>query len=290
MDRQALHIWTMQQRALRVAEIAVTTLDAARVRALPVKGVVLARQVYDPASRPISDIDLVIEPASFRRVLGIARKAGWPLVWDTRLLGSVNVVIEGFAVDVKSSLGPPGLSLVGADRVLARAAWSEQPLGFPHWQIEQHDHALLLAIDAFKDGLGTGKAWAREDLVRIAAMKGFSTSTLVERAASACLQTMLAIVAEWVLSSGVSRAWCSVRDELGAHFLRSAYLVRYRRWLDTRARSRWARLYQSALTRTVSDSFRQRGLAVALSVAGTAKYLVRHRGFDVDAWRAARRL
>jgi Uncharacterised nucleotidyltransferase len=285
MHQRAAQNWVTQELALRIAEIAISTLERSGIRALPVKGVLLARQVYDPASRPIADVDLAIEPVDLRRALRVARASNWRVVWDTKVTGSVNFVVEGFAVDVKTSVGPPGISATGVRELFARSTFSNEPLGFPHWQIEQHDHALLLAIDAFKDGLGTGKPWAREDLVRIGAVNGFSASTLVERAAAARLQTMLAIVADWVLSSGASSTWTSVLEALRSLSLRSAYRERYRRLLERKARSALGRWYLSAVTRTVSDSPRQRAIALGLAAVGTAQYVARYGGLNVNPWK-----
>jgi hypothetical protein len=251
---------------------------------MPVKGLVLARDVYDPAERSISDVDLIVPPRSFSTALRVARAAGWRLVWDARVVGSVNFVVEDFPIDVKCTFGPAGVSAIGVPDVFKRAVLSEHPLGFAHWRIERHDHALLLAMDAFKDGLGIGKPWAREDLVRIASSSEFLPESLIERATTARLQTMLAIVAGWVLSSGPSPAWVAVQKQLASVQLRADYLARYERLLRARPRSVWHRRYASALTRMVSDSVQHRVLAIALGALGTAKYVARHGRLSVNLW------
>ncbi len=289
MDGRAAESWVAQQFGLRIAEVAISTLERGGVRCLPVKGLLLGRQVYDPALRRISDVDLLIARSDFRRALAIARTSGWGLIWDSKLTESVNFIIEGFAIDVKTSLGPRGVSAITVPDVLSRARRAQSPLGFSHWQIELHDHALLLAIDAFKDKLGAGKPWARDDLVRIGAVQGFSPATLVERAIDARLATMLAIVAEWVLAASPSPTWMSVHALLASLPLRLGFVQRYQRSVGSRSSPRWQRWYLSALTRAVSDSKRQRVLALVLGAVGTAKYLARHRGLGTDPWRVISR-
>jgi hypothetical protein len=276
--------WTVNELGVRAAETAISALRESGVDGMPVKGLVLAREVYDPAERSISDVDLIIPRRSFSTALRVARAAGWQLVWDARVVGSVNFVVDDFPIDVKCTFGPAGVSAIGVPAIFRRAALSEHPLGFAHWRIERHDHALLLAMDAFKDGLGGGKPWAREDLVRIASSSEFLPESLIERAMTARLQTMLAIVAGWVLSSGPSPAWAAVQKHLASVRLRSDYLARYQRLLRARPTSIWHRRYASALTRMVSDSVQHRVLAITLGALGTAKYVVRHGRLRVNLW------
>jgi hypothetical protein len=282
-ENRSVQVWAAQERALHVAKIATGALDEAGVRSLPVKGVLLARQVYDPARRPIGDVDLVIEPSNLKRALRAARASGWNVVWDSKTLGNVNVVVRDVPVDIVCSLGPAGVSAVGATDMLSRATRCDEPLGFPHWQIDVHDHALLLAVDAFKDKLGRGKPWAREDLVRICALDGFSLPAFVERASAARLRTMLAIVAEWVVASAPDAAWSEIGARLREAPLRRGFAERYERALRTSG-SRWQRWRLSAMTRAVSDSPARRALALALGALGTARFVARHGSLDAKVW------
>jgi hypothetical protein len=274
--------WVRHQVALRAARVAIATLEHGGVAALPVKGVLLAHQVYDPALRPLHDIDLLVRPRDLSRALRIARSLGWSVVWDSKQLGNPNVVIHGMAVDLANSVGPPGVSALGVDAMIGRARRAVDPLGFPHWQVELHDHALLVALDAFKDKLGS-KPWSREDLTRLARVTGFSASALVERAAEAKLSTMLAIVADWVVEAGPSPAWSAVRDYAAQSHARPRYAQRYRSLLE-KEESTWKRWYLGAQTRAVSDSSRRRCLALTLGALGTLRYWVRHGRLDGDPW------
>jgi hypothetical protein len=213
-------------------------------------------------------------------------------VWDSKALGTVNFVVEDVAFDVACSLGPPGVSATGVAHLLGRARRGEEPLGFPHWQIDLHDHALVMALDAFKDKLGRGKPSAREDLVRLAGDAGFSPAVLVARAVEARLTTMLALVADWVLTAGPAPAWRAVRDHLRGTPLRTTYMGQYAQGCARSAGDGGdarARCYLSALTRAVSDAPVRRALALALGGLGSAVYVARHGTLAAYAWRARTR-
>jgi hypothetical protein len=278
--------WSTYQLALRAAKTAISTLESAGVRALPVKGILLAQQIYDPAERPIADVDLIVSRADFTKAVTVARRSHWELVWDSKTLGNVNFIVHGVAVDVMSALGPAGLTDVAVSALLTRAAPRTDPLGFLHWQMEQHDHTLLLAIDAFKDKLGWGKPWAREDLVRLAQRGGFSAATLVKRAEEARLQSLLAIVANWILAAGPSIQWSDVRRRLHMLRLRPRYMERYEARVRARPTSTVARWHLSALTRAASDSRTRCALALALGAVGAGRFLLRHSSLRANPWDA----
>jgi hypothetical protein len=284
MHPRGLELLARQALALHTARAVLEALEARGVRAVPVKGVVLAPQLYAPGTRPLADVDLLVEPAAFRRAVDTARAQGWELVWDSKTLGNVNFVVGHLAIDVACRFGPAGVSALDVSTVLSRASRAQAPLGFPHWRIELHDHALLVALDAFKDKLGRGKAWAREDLVRLAAGPGFSPELLVQRAREARLCTLLALVADWLLAGGGDPAWAAVRERLRAGPLRPRYMVRYAASLARERPSRRARWYLSALTRAVADTPSRRGLALLMGALGSAQFLIRHRSLSANVW------
>jgi Uncharacterised nucleotidyltransferase len=257
-------------------------LDRRGVAALPVKGILLAPLLYaDPLERPFGDVDLLIDPRDFLRILTIAKDAGWPLVWDSKQLGNVNLVVRDIAVDVEASVGPPGTSGVGVREVIRRSQRGVAPLGFPHLQIEVHDHALLMAVDTFKDKLKL-KPWAREDLLRIATLPGFQPRCLVERARAAGLETMLAIVADWLLEKAFSSEWVKVRNDLPNPVVRPKYAQTYRDMTEALNGPPGWRL--AWLARTVSDSPSRRIWAVALGAIGSAMFLARHGSLSASPW------
>jgi hypothetical protein len=260
----------------------VAKLDQNGIACVPVKGILLARQLYDdPIDRPLCDVDLLIEPRDFTRAIRAAKAAGWRLHWDSKILGSVNFIVDGVAFDVACSLGPPGLCAVGVDRVMRRAKRQVAPLGFEHLQIDLHDHVLVMAIDAFKDKFGV-KPWGREDLIRIAKADGFDPARVVEIAEQARLSTLLAIVADWVLDGGDSAVWSEVRERLRAGKIRTSYAKAFRARMGAPLNGRGS-VMMRLLARAASDSPARRVAAVALGAIGTCVFLARHRSLTAPS-------
>jgi hypothetical protein len=231
--------------------------------------------------RPLSDIDLLIRPRDFVPALRVARAASWPIVWDSKVLGSVNFIVDNMAVDVAVSLGPPGTSAMGVRELLERSERRVEPLGFPHSQIELHDHALLMSVDAFKDKLWV-KEWASRDLQMIAEMPGFEPLRLVQLARTARLETMLSIVAYWMSEQMRSRPWTTIHDSIPSGDVRSAYAKKYLALAAAPAdRHRW-RL--ACLARTVSDAPARRAWALALGATGSALFGLRYGSLTLSPW------
>jgi hypothetical protein len=263
---------------IRVLRDVTARLGERGIDCVPVKGIVLSRQLYDdPAARPFSDVDLLMRPRDFRNAIRVAKAAGWRIHYDSKILGSVNFIVDGVAFDTVCSLGPPGLCAVGVDQVAARCTRGVAPLGFEHLQIDSHDHALLMAIDAFKDKFGV-KPWCREDLVRIANGDGFSAERLVDLAGEARLCTVLAIVADWVIEGADSPAWQDVRIRLGQGTLRAGYIRRFRSLMAGEIAG-WRGVPVRVLARAGSDAPARRVMALALGAAGTCVFFARHRSF-----------
>jgi hypothetical protein len=275
-----LAAWAIQEVRTRALGTVVAKLGEEGISCLPVKGILLARQLYEePIDRPFCDVDLLLRPSDFRKAIRVAKRSSWCLCWDAKILGSVNFIVGETAFDTVCSLGPPGLCAVGVDQVIERAKRTVEPLGFLHLQIDQHDHALLLAIDAFKDKFGV-KPWCREDLIRIANGNGFSTERLVDLAGEAGLRTMLAIVADWVLDGADAPSWQDVRRRLAAGKVRGGYARLYRSLLGgpiTGLRS----VPLALLARAASDVPARRAMAVSLGAIGTLAFLARHRSFTM---------
>lgn len=269
--------WAFHEVARRAAGRLVTTLASEDVPVLLFKGIVLAREVYsDVALRPITDVDALVRPRDFFRVVAIARKQGWRRLWDSKSLGIVNVMVDGVACDLSAFVGPAGTSSLSVGDLLARSTVGEGCLGFPHLQIDPHDHALLMAIDVFKDKFANAKVKAREDLVRLTDSSSFDGRRLVARATEARLRTMLWIVAGWVLEGGASAVWKQVHAELDAGIRRHAYARRYREL----ARQPFGSGYPwraGLVARQVSDSSWHRLASVALGALGLAAYLATGR-------------
>lgn len=207
--------WARYAAAGHALREVLTHLERANVQALPVKGIITASLLYDDVGeRPMSDVDLRLRRRDFGRLLRVAREMGWqPSVLSPRLWQTV-LFLGDWSVDVECTMGHPGLCAVTIDEMMGRARRATGPLGFPHLEPELHDHALLLVLNAFKDGLRP-RPWALEDLVRIVEATGFDAGELVERAQRGRVGTALWIVASWLERETGSAGWAEVRLALG---------------------------------------------------------------------------
>lgn len=271
VDDAELFAWAAREATLAAARRFVERMERSGVVCVPVKGVVLAPALYARAAdRRYGDVDVLVRPRDFARVVAIARRERWPRVWDSKGLGVVNVLVDGVPVDVAAFVGPLGTTAFGVDGVVRRATRATAPLGFPHLAIEVHDHALLMAIDAFKDKLGAAKPHAREDLVRLAAQPDFQPAALAARAREARLETMLGVVAAWVLSGGASPPWGEVLARLERRPLRARWAARYRARALGPLNTTHARVLAAIAARTASDERALRWLALGAGAVGTA--------------------
>jgi hypothetical protein len=202
---------------------------------LPVKGIVSAYAIYgDPAERPLADIDLRARPSDFDRIVRMARSRGWEVVTGTPRLWEAIFTVDGWQVDLECTLGPPGLCALSIDDLLGRARSSIEPFGFPHLQPELHDHALVLVLNAFKDGLHT-TPWALQDLSRMVQEERFDSDLLASRARLGHVASILWIVADWLAETHGAREWGRVREAVGrrppsSRVARSYLYARKRGW------------------------------------------------------------
>jgi hypothetical protein len=87
-------------------------------------------------------------------------------------------------------------------------------LVYEHLRPELNDHALILVLNAFKDGLRP-TPWALEDLRRIVRHEQFSGEVLVYRAREGCITSALWLVADWMAEEHHAEEWREVRDRIG---------------------------------------------------------------------------
>jgi hypothetical protein len=124
------------------------------------------------------------------------------------------LVVDGAYVDLESTLGPPGLCAITVDDVLRRGESRVEPFGTPYVWPEFTDHALILVLNAFKDGLLTPE-WSIEDLRRLPAHRDFDIDALVRRAVDGGVRSALWLVADWMSEEQRCAAWRPVREAIG---------------------------------------------------------------------------
>ena len=138
-----------------------------RDRAIPillVKGILTAHILYeDVAARPILEHPPPRLPPPLPRGRADSRgsTAGIPKP-PAPCSGERCSRSTAREVDIECTLGPPGLCAISVDDLMRRAERRVEPFGFAHLQPELHDHALVLVLNAFKDGLRV-MPWALED-------------------------------------------------------------------------------------------------------------------------------
>jgi hypothetical protein len=187
----------------------------AGIPVLPVKGVLTAHLLYaDVAERPLFDIDLRIRRRDFRFAMRLAQQRGWSPQTTSPVLWTAILQVDGWEVDVEATVGPPGLCALRVEDLLARADRHTDPFGFDHVQPAFDDHALILVLNAFKDGLRP-QPWAIEDLRRIANHPRFDEAALVDRARAGRVASALWIVADWLAEREGALPWRIVRDRVG---------------------------------------------------------------------------
>jgi hypothetical protein len=245
--------WIAHVRGAKALERAVCVADAAAIPLLPVKGILTARLFYpDVAARPLADVDVRVPARDAERFMRAGLAAGWRLDTWSRPYRNAVFDVAGAALDVESAIGPPGLCLLSIEDLVARSSVVVEPFGFRHRQPELHDHAIVLAVNAFKDKMSLAAPHAISDLERIVLDPRFRPATLVERAARGAVTTLLWIVADWMSDPERARpnaareAWREVRDRIGARPPRAAYaaalrvLLTYPGSLATRIATRFA--------------------------------------------------
>ena len=161
-DLQALGFHLRARAALGKA---LDVLGRADVPALVVKGTVLAYALYPrPIDRPIRDIDLRVVPAHLGRAVAALEGAGGRILVSSRVYRNAVLKFHQMEIDLETRIGPPFVCAVSVASMVRRAERTPVGLGFAHLRPELHDHALLLAVNAFKDRLDLVARWRLRDL------------------------------------------------------------------------------------------------------------------------------
>lgn len=221
-DRNA---WIRQTIGVQALAAVLRAIGVSEV--LPVKGIVTARTLYaDPAERPLFDIDVRVPAERLPDVLAFGRAAGHEVVTSAPAYGNVVLDVGGVQVDFESTVGPPGLTDLSVRAMLGRARIDEALFGFPALVPETNDHAIVLAVNLFKDKLHVAMPWSVSDLVRLAATPAFDPEAVAERAREARCAAIMWIVADWL--AGESEGLRRVRAAFGPRPPRPAYARLYR--------------------------------------------------------------
>ncbi|WP_394838088.1 nucleotidyltransferase family protein [Pendulispora rubella] len=207
-------IWSQHEHARRVLGRVLQVCEADGIRALPVKGVLTARWLYDdPSERRIQDVDLRVTPRDFARLQALGLRSGFRLLEVSRTSRNIVFDIDGMMVEFEAHIGPRGLCNLPIETILSRATVHEAPFGFSHLQPDMHDHALLLVVNVYKDKIVGAAQWALRDLELLPLRAGFDPEHLAALAAEHGVAALTWIVADWLAERGAPR-WNEVRTRL----------------------------------------------------------------------------
>jgi hypothetical protein len=181
----------------RVLEQLSRALASARLKALLVKGAALGLTVYpSPAHRPMSDIDLLIDPRAEPRVLAVLELSGGSIhrppdrPLSAKVLGEIAVILKcgamSFPVEVHTSLDKIVPRPIAALDLFDRAREAPDLPGLFLPSLE--DHALLVALHAAGNELRVPSNLLDLELLLRA---GAHLPTLVERASQQKLTTVM---------------------------------------------------------------------------------------------------
>lgn len=223
-----------------------------------VKGVALvARYGWDPATVPISDVDIRITPRTWWRLR--ARFRGDPrLLVDAPLYANLVFDLENYLVDLEATCGPPFLTQLSVQGLLRRAELAQIDGGEPFLVPQTTDHALLLAINLFKDGLERSNETARHNALRLVTENDFEVDDFVARAGAARMHHIVKAVARSLAPE--SERWRSIERALGSG---SSLYDR----LHHRAHRTPQGLAARIVRRLGSDSWSDRVLSLSLGAA-----------------------
>jgi len=254
---------------MALAALAESMRALADVPSLVVKGMVLAYALYDdPASRPMADIDLRVRPRDLLRAVRAMRQRGYEPVWSSRQLGAVCFEVRGTAVELESTIGPPGLCALSVSRMLARSSDRVLPGGLRVREPELLDHAIVMLVNAFKDKMAQCPEWSQDDLETLC--ERVDLDVLARRVAEAGIGSLAWIAADWMAQRRPAPVWREFLARLGTRPQRPLYVAIMRRWMarDT------VTLGSRVLARVANDSIAQQSLAVAATAAGSALWWI----------------
>ncbi len=211
----ALATWARHQVAARALERAAELLQKLHCPVIPVKGVVLARWIYDDVSeRPLRDVDLLVPRAAFIDVVRAVRNAGLRIEYETAELGEVLFMSEGIEVELHAEVGRRDLSNLSVDEVLSRSVVDSHTFSVPIQRIDDLDHLLLLAANVVKDYFVVYNPHQPEDLRRMLERTRERAAELVAVAERIGFMTGLRNVASWMAEAQESLSFAGLVEQM----------------------------------------------------------------------------
>lgn len=190
-------------------------LNAAAVPCAPIKGIVLARWLYDHIwDRPYVDVDLLVPRSAFAHATAAVLAQRWPLFYRSDELGELGVTVDGIPVELHAEVGRIDLSRLSVDDLLARATTDSATFPFPVRRLDDIDHFLLVVLNVIKDGFTYANPHQPGDLERLLGNLALRQDELVARAAAAGLTTALDLTCSWMETTHASYTFPHLRAHL----------------------------------------------------------------------------
>ena len=243
---------------------------------VPVKGVLSARVYYaDPSERPMQDVDVRVTPRALGLLRRIAPTEHLKIIHDAPAYGNLVFDFDGIMLEVEASVGPPGVCALAIETMIERASLQTATFGFECLEPELHDHALLLAVNAFKDKLADALPWALRDLELVVARPGFDAERFAKLARATNVATLVWIVAGWLAAKRDDREgrWTNVQRAIGRP-PRERYARAMLALMSRAAGKKAGFVERNALrvaVRAASDSWRGNAKALAVTAKRTAE-------------------
>ena len=264
-DAKLLHLLVdaLATSALREVIDLGASLD---VIVVPVKGVVLARWIYDDvAQRPYRDLDVLVPRAGLPRLIEAVRKKGWAIRHVSIEMGELEFEFDRLVVEVHAEFGRRDMTRVSTEEVIGRAHSDRETFPFEVMRIDDIDHFLLLVANVTKKSYTYSNAHHPADLERLLERLEGRWSALVARARDAGFATGLQSVVTWMADEVGSELFERFRRLLPRHRRLLPAVVRlHRRWSSRRPGrlETTSGLFGLALATLTPDdwSMRRRGL------------------------------
>ena len=190
----------------------VTRLGDANVGVAPIKGVAYAMGLYStPAARPMTDVDLLVEPGRERDARRVLDRAGFRLVGDMPLHHASTWERGELTIDLHRNILAAGRSAIAMDDV-----WSRTRAGWPDGarRLESVDELVFHFVHMARNRL-CGPLIQVVDAARL--VEHASVDAAIDRASewhiAAAVGTAAAFCA-WVLGDGIRPSLAPSDDDL----------------------------------------------------------------------------
>lgn len=205
--------WVAQMTAARSLRTFLDLCEGARVDVVVVKGAVTGFLLYDDvAERTLSDVDVRVRARDLRPLERAVRARGLRVLERDDVYEKLAIELGGIAIDVECHVGAPFLTRLSVEDLLDGAHEVRHPMGFSVPVPSTEHHALVLAVNVFKDKVDRASARAIEDARRIVLAADFDLERFLAATRLARAASLVYVVATRLAET--SSMWAKVRDAL----------------------------------------------------------------------------